>query len=422
MRRVALIAGLGLWSVGCGFGDSPTDPPTDSPETIVVVQGVIRADQAQQWILVERTFNGTIAEIATGLIPGSGVAVPVESANVTLSNVSFPADPCGPNVPLIESAGPLQQIQPGVYWGPVGCPTIRAGDTLDLVIVAGTERVTARTIVPGVNGMALEAGGVSVAVPGPTLEFNRDADTLMATVDPNGGRALVVEIREQAVAESLAQIASASSFFWADATELTLPGDLLDIFQDFDDLEDGDPQSLFSAGRIHSATIAYADQNFYDHLRSFNLAISGRGFINSIEGGWGFFGSMTAAETQLRVIGDIDDPREGFYRATGTISGVAVVLDVELYLNRVIGGTEAEFSMLLKGEWVLGPYDSWAGGRISGTTLEATIEQATGGITTEGLAEVRRWDLTGEFNHTGVSLLAVRVGEFDHGTLTLTRQ
>ncbi len=420
--RVALAFALGLWSVGCGFGDSPTDPPVDSPETIVVVQGVVRADQPQQWILVERTFNGTVGDTTGGLLPGAGVAVPLEGAQVTITNLSFPADPCGANVALIESAGPPDRLQPGAYWAPIGCPTIRAGDTLDLVVVFGDDQVTGRTVVPGTNGFALEAGGESVVVPGPVLEFNRDADTLLASVDPTGGRALIVEIRERPAVETLEQVASASSFFWADATELTLPGDFLDIFQDFGDLTDGDPPDLFNAGRLHTATVAYADQNFYNQLRSSNRTTTGRGFINNLEGGWGFFGSLTAAQTDLRVIGDVDDPREGLYRATGTIEGVPVALDWELYLNRLTGDTGAQFSTFLEGNWVLGPYDSWTTGTFSGTNLSTFIEQPTGGMTPEGQPEVRRWELIGNLSATGSSSLTVRVDRVQIGTLTATRQ
>ena len=45
-------------------------------EKFVVMQGVVRADQPQQWILVERTFNGTVGDTTAGLLPGAGVAVP----------------------------------------------------------------------------------------------------------------------------------------------------------------------------------------------------------------------------------------------------------------------------------------------------------------------------------------------------------
>ncbi len=425
MRRVAFVSGLGLWSVGCGFGDSPTDPPVDPPETIVVVQGVMRSDQPQQWILIERTFNGTIGEIDTGLLPGTGVAVPLEGADVTIANLSFPGDPCGASVSLLESAGPPDRLQPGAYWAPIACPTIRAGDTLDLLVVSGDDRVTGRTVVPGTNRMVLEAGGESVIVPGPVLEFNRDADTLLASVDPNGGRVLIVEIRERPVVETLEQAALTSSLFWADATELTLPGDLLDVLEDLEALGDEDPRDLFNAGRLHAATVAYADQNFYDQLRSFNLEITGRGFINNLEGGWGFFGSMTVAQTDLRVIGDVDDPVEGLYRTTGTVEGVAVTLDWELYFNRLTedpDDTGTGFSTFLEGDWVLGPYDSWTTGTVSGTSVETFIEQPTGAMTPEGEPEVRRWEIIGGLSSTGPSTMTVFLEGVDVGTLTATKQ
>jgi hypothetical protein len=425
MQRLAWVSGLVLWSAGCVFGDDPMDPLTDSPETIVVVQGVMRSDQSQQWILVERTFNGTIGATDLGLVPGAGVAVALEGADVTIANLSLPTDPCGANVPLVESAGPPNRLQPGAYWSPVGCPTIRAGDTLDLRVVSGDDVVTGRTIVPGTNGMALEAGGESVTVPGPILEFNRDADTLLASVDPSGGRALIVEISERSPGETADDVAAESSFFWADATELTLPGDLLDVLQDFDDLGDEDPTDLFNAGRLHSATLAYADKNFFDQLRSRNLTITGRGFINNLEGGLGYFGSMIAAETSLRVIGDADDSREGLYKTTGTVEGVAAALDWELYLNRLTenpGDAGEPFSTFLEGDWVLGPYDAWTTGTFAGPTLSISIEQPTGALTPEGRPEVRTWEVAGDLGATGSTTLTVRLQGAEVGTLTAARQ
>ena len=131
---------------------------------------------------------------------------------------------------------------------------------------------------------------------------------------------------------------------------------------------------------------------------------------------------MTAEQTDLRVIGDVDDPREGLYRATGTIEGVPVALDWELYLNRLTGDTGAQFSTFLEGNWVLGPYDSWTTGTFSDTNLSTFIEQPTGGMTPEGQPEVRRWELIGNLSATGSSSLTVRVDRVQIGTLTATRQ
>jgi hypothetical protein len=400
-------------------GEPPTEP-IEPTETIVLVQGVVRADQPQQWILLERTFNGTVSGTATGFVPGAEVAVPLEGANVTISNVSFPEDPCGTSVTLLESAGPADRLQPGVYWSPDSCPTIRPGDTLELLVVSGDDRVTGRTIIPGTNRMVLSTEGDSVMVPGPALEFNRDADTLLATVDPIGGRALIVEIRDRVFAETPDFKAEASSQFWVDGTALTVPGDFLELFEDLDD--DEPIPDLFNAGRWLAATLAYADQNFYDQLRSFNSPLTGRGFINNLDGGFGYFGSMTAARNNLRVIGALDDPREGFYRITGTVEGVAVSLDWELYLNSGTDDREPPFSSFVEGIWVLGPYDAYVVGTFSGTTVTTFIVQPTGGTTPEGEMELRFWEITGVLSPTGSTTLTVLVDGVQVGTLTATKQ
>lgn len=409
--------GLGLCGVGCV---SDVNEPIEPTEPIVLVQGVLRADQPQQWILLERTFNGTVSGTATGFVPGAEVAVPLEGADVTISNVSFPEDPCGASVSLVESAGPVGQRQPGVYWSPDACPTIRPGDTLELLVVSGDDRVTGRTIVPGTTRMVLSTAGDSVMVPGPALEFNRDIDTLLATVDPIGGRALIIEIRDRVFDETPDFKSQASTQLWVDGTFLTLPGDFLALFEDLDD--DEPIPDLFNAGRWMAATLAYADQNFYDQLRSFNSPLTGRGFINNLDGGFGYFGSMTAARNNLRVIGNLDDPREGVYRITGTVEGVAVSVDWELYLNSGTDDSEPPLSAFVEGDWVLGAYDAYIVGTFSGSSVTTFIVQPTGGTTPEGEMELRFWEITGVFSPSGSTTLTVRVDGVDVGTLTATKQ
>jgi len=420
LTRWALWAvGLVIINISC-VGDPPTEP-VESTEPFVLVQGVVRADQPQQWILLERTFNGTVSGTATGFVPGAEVAVPLEGAEVTISNSSFPEDPCGASVRLLENAGPPDRLQPGVYWSPDACPTMRPGDILDLLVVSGDDRVTGRTTIPGTNRMELSNGESSVLVPGPALEFNRDSDTLLATVDPIEGRVLLIEIRDRIFAETPDFRAEASSQFWADGTALTVPGDFFDL-EHFDDDDDEPLQDLFNAGRWLAATLAYADQNFYDQLRSFNSPLTGRGFINNLDGGFGYFGSMTAARNNLRVIGDVDDSREGVYLTTGTVEGVAVSLDWELYLNSGTDEDELPFSSFAEGEWVLGTYDAYVTGTFSGSSLATWIVQPTGGVTPEGEMELRFWEVTGPLSPTGSTTLTVRVDGVEVGTLTATKQ
>jgi hypothetical protein len=114
-RRGILLAAVGAALVGCEL----EEVVVPSPEPIVVVQAVVRPDESQQWILVEQSFSGTENLGQPPFIPGvNPPAVPVEGATVTLSNVGFPADPCGATVTLLESAGPLARRQPGVHARP----------------------------------------------------------------------------------------------------------------------------------------------------------------------------------------------------------------------------------------------------------------------------------------------------------------
>ena len=420
MRR--LIAGtLGLTGILTGCELEEVTVPAS--QTIVIVQSVLRTDQTQQWILVERTFNGTTGGGVEEFLPGGTVPVPVEAAAVTVTNLSLPGDPCGPEVTFLESAGPPGSIQAGTYWAPPGCPTMRPGDTLELVVVASPARVIGRTTVPGTNAMQLASADDSVTLPGPALPFNRDVDTLRAAVDPITGRVFSIEIRERIFAETPEYISDASTQLWVDADTLTLPGEFLNVFDaDFDEPGEVIPD-LFNAGRLYTATLSYADDNFYDYLRSANSPLTGRGYINNLEGGFGLFASMTAARNEVRVVGNVDDAREGVYRMTGVVEGVPVTLDWELYLNKGSDSTDTPFSSYVAGDWVLGAYDAWTIGTFQGSDMTTFLVQPTGVITPEGTPELRQWELTGILSPTAQTTITVR-GDSNAvvGTLTAVKQ
>ena len=417
--RWILLAAFGTAQLGCEL-DEVNVPTTSS---IVVVQGVVRPDQQLQWVLIERTFNGTDNLGQPPFIPGSSPpAVPVEFATVTLTNLSLPTDPCGSPVTMLESLGPPDRIQPGVYWSTTGCPTMRPGDTLELQIVADSDVVTGRTVIPGTNGMVLRTASGSVTMPGPPLPFNRDVDTLAAEVDPVEGRVLTIEVRERVFDQSPEFVSASSTQFWVDSTALTIPGDLQNLFEaEFDEPGESIPD-LFNAGRLYTATVAYADQNFYDYLRSANSPLTGRGFISSVEGGFGFFGSLTAEQNDLRVVGNIDDAREGEYRMTGVVEGVSVTIDWELYLNNGSDSNSTPFSSYVVGNWVLGAYDAWTVGTLQGNDMTTFIVQPTGVFTPEGGPELRLWELTGFVNPAAQTTITVRVDSGVVGTLTAVKQ
>ena len=416
--RWILLAGTGAALLGCEL--DTVNVPAVSP--IVVVQGVARPDQPQQWMLIERSFNGTENLGEPSFIPGqSPPGVPVEGATVTLSNLSFPADPCGTSVTMLESLGPPDRLQPGVYWSAAACPTMRPGDTLELRIVASDDVVTGRTVIPGTNGIVLRTADGSVTMPGPALSFNRDVDTLIAEVDAIEGRVLTIEVRERVFDQSPELVSESSTQFWVDSTALTLPGDLQNLFEaDFEEPGEFVPD-LFNAGRLHTATVAYADQNFFDYLRSANSPLTGRGFISSVEGGFGYFGSLTAEQNDLRVVGNIDDPREGEYRMTGIVEGVSVTIDWELYLNRGSDSTFVPFSSYVVGNWVLGAYDAWTIGTLEGSDMTTFLVQPTGAVTPEGELELRRWGLTGLLRPSGQTTVTVRADTGVVGTLTAVK-
>jgi hypothetical protein len=405
--RFLPLAVVGAALLGCELEKVNVPPPTP----IIVVQAVARPDQPQQWVLIEKTFNGTDDLGQIDFIPGGNPpAVPVEGATVTLANLSLPTDPCGSSVTLLESLGPPGQTQPGVYWSDVACPTMRPGDTLELRIVADGDEVTGRTVIPGTNRMMLGItdGSQSVTMPGPALPFNRDVDTLVAEVEPIGGRILTIELRERVYDERPEFIAGRSTLFWVDSTALTLPGDFLNIFEaDFDEPGELVPD-LFNAGRMYTATVAYADQAYHDYMRSRNSPLTGRGFISNIDGGFGFFASLTAERNDLRVVANVDDPREGEYRMTGTVEGVPVTIDWELYLNRGPDTTLTPFSSFVVGDWVLGPFDAWTVGTLRGNGLTSFLLQPTGDTLQDGSPELRQWELMGSLSSTAETEITVR--------------
>ncbi|MEM7416046.1 MAG: hypothetical protein AAF389_11150 [Gemmatimonadota bacterium] len=403
-----------LVTIGC-FSEGPTEvAPT--PDPLVVVQGVVRPDQDQQWILVEKTFNGTTTDFSSSFVPGGNVEVPASGASVTMTNLTLTTDPCGAST-MTEAAAPVDVAQPGVYFTSVGCPAVRPGDTLALRVVLDGDTMTARTVIPMATTFTLRGADTEVTVPGPRMTFNRDADTLRLAVDGTEGRMLLLEIGERRFGATPSFIADNHAQFWVDGTEISLPGDAPNIFEDFD--EDLPIPPIFRAGRYYRITTAWTDQNFMDQLRSENSEITGRGYINSIEGGYGYFGSLLAGESTLRVVGDADEPYEGAYTLTGTVDSVAVDLAMELYRNGTFDGL-TEVSGFFEGDWVLGSYDAWAPGSLIGDGVNISLFQPTGAVTPEGFDEIRRWEVRGRLNAGQPATLAVVVDGVQVGTVVAT--
>ena len=148
-----------------------------------------------------------------------------------------------------------------------------------------------------------------------------------------------------------------------------------EIFDDDDDTTSSDsPESIFTAGRHHTVTVGLMDDHFFDYMRTANMQLSGRGFVNHLEGGMGVFGCVLAAANDVKVVSDLDDAREGEYRMVGTVQGVAVDVSLELYVASA-GEDTTDMAAFVVGDWVLGVLDTSADGFFQAGEMALTIYQ-----------------------------------------------
>jgi len=250
---------------------------------------------------------------------------------------------------------------------------MRAGDTLELRLeTVDGHIVSGRSEIPGAEAMVLRVQGDSALLPGPTLLFNRDLDTLEAEVVPIVGRAIQIEVHRS---DSVGQLVPVTRLF-VDSTAMTLPGNLTDflsvVLGDEDTTEAADATSIFRAGRYHSVTVALTDDRYFDFSRSANIPISGRGFVNHVEGGMGVFGAVVAETNRLKVVGDLDDEREGTYQMLGTVEGRPVSVSLELYVVATDKDSSSAAAFVM-GQWLFGALDTSWDGALAGNRLALTI-------------------------------------------------
>ena len=426
-----LIVTLPLSVIGCDL----RQVIVPEGEPVVVVQAVMRPDLDQQFVIVERSFTGTVDadfDLGPGIPDADGPVNPIEGAVVEVRNLDRPSDPCGTPVTFTpEPQAPLLFELPGVYWAPPSCPTLEPGDRLELTVqtIAG-EVVTGFARVPGMVGASLSVGGVATAFDvGSVTNFNRDRDTLGVSVQPIVGRLLQLEVLRVGELNTFAgEDRFISTRIFSDSTSLSVPGDLIDVF------ERGDGQDVFRGGRQYVVTAALTDSNYFDFARSANNPFTGRGFINRLSGGVWVFGSLVATSTPLKVTAEINDPREGVYRLTGTINGVDVDVRLTVYLARDL--ETSEFSAFLDGSW-LQLVDGvgvplWVPLEVNGVSVDGVLtgEQFTAlvrQIAFPGRPEIMELDLSGVRTAGGsftISVTWIRslITEVPIGELTVAQQ
>ncbi len=379
-RSVALLA---CWALAACELPEVTLPAT---EEVLVVQSVLRPDHPQQFVVVERSLTGATEAGQTGRqIPPSAPDLPMTGATVILSNESFPEDPCGSEV-LFDRApvSPDLTAASGVYWGPVGCPTLRSGDRIRLRVETGDGRVVrGATVVPWFEETTFRVRGEVVA-PGEAASFNRDRDTIAVEVSGGAFRALQLE------AVRLGRPWDVSLRTFSTTSDLTVAGNHREVFSG------GIAENAFFGGRSYEVLVGVSDTNFYDFARSRGHPWTGRGFLNHLEGGVGVFGSLVAFSHFLHVEADQTDEREGRYRLQGTLGGVPVDIELDLYLgdpaaegrafSAFLSGTWIRrVATLLGATWVMEPIDlASVDGRFDGADFRATIPTRHVSIAGEG--------------------------------------
>jgi len=372
LKRLTLLGVLAalLTSASCEFGNIAI--PDGEP--IIVVHGIMRPDLNRQWILLEQTLTGADTSLTQSTIPGTSPNVPLSQATVSVTNKTYTADPCGATQFTETPGDGGLQVSWGLYWGPLDCPTMRTGDTMELRVETLDGHVVTGTMeVPGARAMTLQTATGSVSLPGPVFSLNRDVDTLTAQIDAIAGHALQLEVHRPMPGGAL----EPQLRIFVDSTGMQIPGDFTNIFQAFfgqDSTHGHEVEALFRAGRYYLATLALMDERYFEFSRSGNVPLSGRGFINNLTGGMGVFGGVVAESNTLKVTGEIDDPREGVYNLVGTVDGVPVDIDVELYVVKTGSDTTA-MSAFVTGQWVLGAVDVSADGAFVGDAFDIVLEQ-----------------------------------------------
>ena len=335
----------GILSIGLALlaGCELDDVVAPAGERIVVVTAILRPDIEYQYVIVEQTLEGTVErpDSSEFPVPPHSPRFPLDEAVVTVANLELPDDPCGNPVEFRDIPyAPQTGSVPGLYWAPSSCPTMRPGDRLQLrVQTADGEVVTGVTRVPGMRSAFLARGRDSVQMGGgdSVMTFNRDRDTLRFGVDAIHGRSLQLNVRRDGY------LSDFGTTVQVDTTAFLLAGNAIDVFVA------GTGEDVFRGGRSYVVTLTLTDTNYYDFTRSSNNELTGRGFINHLEGGIGVFGSAVAATSRVWSVADADDPREGCHHLSGSVDTVAIDADLCVYLHQPVEGTEV--SAFLEGGW-----------------------------------------------------------------------
>ncbi len=269
-------------------------------ESRVVVQSVLSVGASRQIVVVERSLTGTPRGSSEPAIPPNEPPLPVRGAIVILTHDGPSA--CASPVDTLRASNP----ESGVYAtdttaiGAASFCALEPGDRVRLRVEApdGTV-VTGTTLIPGARQVSVRLSADSATAVGDTLELDRQRDTLRIGVDAILARAMQVEARWRDSVPNLPLAIDPyhiAFYLFIDTLGIALPANLSNPFEG----DNGEP--VFEVGRTYTLTVAVTDSNYFDFARSASDPITGRGFINHLEGGIGVFGSVAPYRYTLRVV------------------------------------------------------------------------------------------------------------------------
>jgi hypothetical protein len=325
-------------------------------QPVVVVHGVINVGKPMQFVILEQSLTGRSSlHYSSGLVPPApaGEGIPIEGAYVALTYLGTGS--CAQPTVRLHERPPVELwdvgvVASGTYVTSELC-SLSPGDSVDLrVEMPSGDVVLGTTVIPGARSIDIHTRSEN----GANLVLDRTTDSVWIDVDPLSARALAFELARDRF-RTPHEYEDDHYTLTTDTMSMVFAGDL----KSFEDEDDG--EAVFLPGQYLTLTVAVADTNYYDFVRSFSNPLTGRGFINHVQGGIGVFGSVLTSERSVRVIDNQDDEREGLYRISGTLDSVDVGIILDLYLQPF--RRHGEFSAFVDGTWVHGPVSTSADGQ-----------------------------------------------------------
>jgi hypothetical protein len=391
---------IGLLAAGAlASGCELTETTVADGEPVVVVHAVLEPPR-QPVVVLEwsRTGQAPVAPAPacqqSDFIPQCPPGDPIRGATVVLNNLDIASNRCDGTATLSET-DPARL--PGVYRQSAGCFAPLPGNRITMTVTLPGHAVTGALVVPVVDSLRTTPR---------SLILNRDRDTLRVAVWTHNGRALQVEARP------LDNLNNRAFLFVTDTLGIAIPGN----FTLPSDTNSG--TSVFRPGHGYMVALGVTDTNYYDFARSSSDPFTGRGFINHLVGGVGVFGAINTYRFPIRVVANIDDPREGEWLVQGTVAGVDVNVRWDGYLDG--RGDTVAVGAFVSGNWLDGVLSTSVDGTFRGNDLEAEISFVSG---PDSALVRKRQHLTGRFAPNGPFPIEVRdVGGALLGTLLAVRQ